>query len=87
VIWTVTKEVAMLLGVGTTAGLFLSVLSVLVLRAVSAPAPGISLYRPTADPVTLIAIAAFMGAVGVAAASLPAWRAATLDPLEALRRE
>ena len=57
------------------------------MRLVVAPAPGISIYRPTADPVALITIAAFMAMVGLAAASVPARRAATMDPLVALRRD
>jgi ABC-type antimicrobial peptide transport system permease subunit len=87
VVWTVTREVAVLVGVGTAVGLSLSLLAILALRAFSAPAPGISLYRPTADPAALFAIAAFMAAVGLAAASIPAWRAARMDPLSALRRD
>jgi putative ABC transport system permease protein len=87
VVWTVAREVAVLVGAGTGAGLFLSLLAILSLRAVVAPAPGLSLYRPSADPVALLAIAAFMAAVGVTAASLPAWRAARMDPLTALRRD
>ena len=63
VVWTVAREVAVLVGVGTAVGLSLSLLAILALRAVSAPAPGISLYRPTADPAALVSIAAFM-AVG-----------------------
>ena len=81
------RDVAVLVGVGTVVGLFLSLLAILALRAVAAPAPGISLYRPTADPVALVSIAAFMAAVGLAAASMPAWRAARMDPLMALRRD
>jgi len=87
VVRSVIGEVAVLVGVGTVAGLLVSLMTVRVLRAVSTPAPGVSLYRPTADPLTLISIAVFMAAVGVAAASIPAWRAATMDPLSALRRE
>lgn len=87
VVWTVTSEMAVLLGIGTSIGLILSMMTVLLLRAVSAPAPGISLYRPTADPVSLVAIAAFMGAVGLAAASMPALRAARMDPLKALHHD
>ena len=62
-------------------------LAILAFRAVSAPAPGITLYRPTADPVALLSIAAFMAAVGLAASAAPAWRAARMDPLSALRRD
>jgi len=87
VVWTVTSEVAVLLAVGTGIGLVVSLLATLALRAVSAPAPGVSLYRPTVDPLALAAIAAFMGVVGAAAASIPAWRAARMDPLTALRRD
>jgi predicted permease len=87
VVWTVTRGVAVLVGVGTAVGLSISLLAILALRVFSAPAPGISLYRPTADPAALISIAAVMAAVGLAAASIPAWRAARMDPLSALRRD
>ena len=53
VVWTVAREVAVLVGVGTGAGLTLSLLAILALRLVTVPTPGISLYRPTADPVAL----------------------------------
>jgi putative ABC transport system permease protein len=39
------------------------------------------------DPMTLIAVAALMGAVGVIAAWVPAMRASGVQPVEALRRE
>jgi predicted permease len=87
VVWSVTREVAALVGVGTGAGLILSLLAILGLRAAAAPAPGISLYRPAADPVALLAIAAFMAAVALAAAYVPARRAARMDPLAALRHD
>jgi predicted permease len=87
VVWTVAGEVAALVGVGTGAGLTLSLLAILALRAVTAPAPGISLYRPTADPVALLSIAVFMAVVGMAAACIPARRAARMDPLVALRHD
>jgi predicted permease len=87
VVWTVTKEVTAVVGFGTGLGLLLSVLAILAFRAVSAPAPGLTLYRPTADPAALIAIAAFMAIVGISAASLPTWRATRIDPLKALRRD
>ena len=87
VVSTVAKEVAVLVGVGTGVGLSISILAILALRAFSAPAPGVSLYRPTADPVAMISITAFMAVVGLAAASMPARRAAMMDPLQALRRD
>jgi hypothetical protein len=86
VVWTVAREVAVLVGVGTAAGLILTLLAILALRGVTAPTPGISLYRPTADPVALLSIVAFMAIVALAAACMPARRAARMDPLVALRR-
>jgi predicted permease len=87
VVWTVAREVALLVGVGTGAGLTLTLLAILALRAVTVTTPGISLYRPTADPLALCSIAAFMAMVGLAAAFIPARRAARMDPLAALRRD
>lgn len=39
------------------------------------------------DPTTLLGSIVVLAAVGVAAAAVPAWRAARLDPVEALREE
>jgi ABC-type antimicrobial peptide transport system permease subunit len=47
----------------------------------------ISVYRPNIDPVALLAIAAVTAIVGVAAAFVPARRAARMHPLVALRHE
>jgi len=77
----------MLVGVGTVAGLTLTLLVILALRAVTVPTLGISLYRATADPLVLLSIAAFIAAVGLAAAFAPARRAARMNPLTALRRD
>ena len=77
----------MLVGAGTAAGLVVSVIGIFALRAAAPPAPGMSLYRPTTDPLTMLAIAVFMAIVGLAAAALPAWRAARMDPLTALRHD
>jgi putative ABC transport system permease protein len=87
VVWSVVRGVVGLFGIGTALGLALSVLATLALRASYAPAPGVSLYRPTVDPVALLAIAIIMGFVGVAAAFVPARRAALIDPLVALRHD
>ena len=62
-------------------------MTIQALRVVTAPAPGISLYPPRADPVGLFFIAAFMVAMGLVAASMPTWRAVRMDPLTALRHD
>ena len=41
----------------------------------------------TNDPTTLVAVAVLMGAVGVIAAWVPALRASSVQPVEALRSE
>jgi predicted permease len=87
VVWTVVRGVAWLVGLGTVIGLGLSVLATLALRASVAPAPGITLFQPSVDPLALLALAGIMGVVGVAAAFVPARRAAATDPLVALRRD
>jgi ABC-type antimicrobial peptide transport system permease subunit len=46
-----------------------------------------TVYRPSIDPLALLAIAAVTALVGVAAAFVPARRAARMDPLAALRHE
>jgi len=87
VIWSVVRGVAGLIAIGTAAGVGLSVLATLALRASYAPGPGLSLYRPAVDPVALLSIVIIMALVGVAAAFVPARRAALTDPLVALRHE
>ena len=87
VVWTVVREVAVVLGIGTIAGLMVASLVILAFRAFSAPAPGIDLFRPTIDPTALLAIAALMVVVGLTAASIPTWRATRIVPLKALRRD
>jgi putative ABC transport system permease protein len=42
--------------------------------------------KPT-DPATYAGAAAILVAIGAAASAIPAWRAATGDPVEALRTE
>ena len=91
VVWSIARGVSRCsIGVGTGVGLVLSVLSTLAMRAASAPATGlgnISWYRPSVDPVALLTIAAVTTVVGLAAAFVPARRAARMDPLAALRHE
>jgi putative ABC transport system permease protein len=85
VIWTVAKEVAMLLGTGTAVGIGLTLVVVGVMASVEISTPGLSIYRPSVDVMAMLAIAVFMATVGVVAAFVPARRAARMDPLKALR--
>jgi ABC-type antimicrobial peptide transport system permease subunit len=91
VVWTVARGVAGLVGVGTGIGLALTVLVMLALRATSGSADigigNMDVYRPSIDPVALMAIAAMTALVGVAAAFVPARLAARMDPVVALRHE
>jgi predicted permease len=91
VIWSIARGVAGLIGVGTGIGLVLLVLVMLVMRAGSGSADigigSLSVYRPSIDPVALLAIAGVTAAVGVAAAFVPGRRAVRMDPLVALRHE
>jgi len=87
VVWNVTRGVAGLIAIGTALGLTLTMLATLALRSAYAPAPGVALYRPGIDPLALLTIAAVMALVGIAAAFVPARRAARTDPLVALRHD
>ena len=91
VVWSIARGVAGLIGIGTGIGLFLSILAMLAMRASSGSEDigigNISVYRPTIDPLALLAIAAVTAMVGVAAAFVPARRAARMHPLIALRHE
>jgi predicted permease len=90
VVWNVARDVGVLIGAGTGVGMVLSVLLILAMRGFQNPAPGvgnIEIYSPTFDPLGLLAIVAFIAMVGMAAAFVPARRAARMDPLTALRRD
>jgi ABC-type antimicrobial peptide transport system permease subunit len=91
VVSSIARGVAGLIGIGTGIGLFLTVLVMLVRRTSSGQEDigigNISVYRPSIDPVAMLAIAAVTALVGIAAAFVPARRAARMPPLVALRHE
>jgi predicted permease len=80
VLWLVIQHVLVLIGTGLIAGLLLSLLSV---HAVSSLLFGLSPY----DPATMLGAMIVLVTVSVAAGLKPAWRAAHVDPNEALRVE
>jgi len=88
VVGGVVREVAIVMGAGTGAGLAVSVIGMLILRRVGLSSDTIHFYYSVnIDPVALLAITAFMAIVGIAAACVPARRAANMSPLTALRHE
>jgi predicted permease len=90
VVWTVARDVAVLIAAGTGVGMVLSGLLILAMGRFSNPAPGLGsivIYSPTFDPLALLVVAVFIAAVGMIAAFVPARRAANMDPLTALRRD
>ena len=79
-LWLILRYVLVLVGSGLFAGLALSIVSV---RAVRSLLFGLSPY----DPATIISAALLLAAASVAAGLKPAWRAAHVNPTEALRME
>jgi ABC-type antimicrobial peptide transport system permease subunit len=79
VVQLVLGSTAAMLGVGVALGL---VLSVILNRVVASWAGGSS-----RDPLTLLAAASILVFVAGIACILPAWRAASIDPMRALRVE
>jgi len=80
VLWLVMRQSLALAGVGIAAGLSLSLLTT---RSVSSLLFGLSPY----DPATMLAAAAVLLLVSLASGLRPAWRAARVDPMVALRCE
>ena len=91
VVSSIARGVAALIAVGTGIGLFSTVLLMLAMRAGGGSADigigNLTVYRPSIDPLALLAIAAVTAAVGVLAAFVPARRAVRMHPLVALRHE
>jgi predicted permease len=80
VMWLVLGQASWMLVIGSTLGLILAYMTSLLLRTF--------LYDITAhDPWTMTAVTALLVAGGLAAAYIPARRAAMVDPMEALRTE
>jgi predicted permease len=91
VVSNIARGVAGLIALGTGIGLCLTLLVTLALRGSAGEGDigigNIAVYRPDVDPLALLAIAAITAGVGVAAAFVPARRAARMHPLVALRHD
>ena len=83
----VVREVAVLLAVGAGAGAALATVVILAMRSLNSPTIGFVAFSPRIDPLALVAIAGFIVSIGMAAAFVPARRAASMNPLSALRHE
>jgi putative ABC transport system permease protein len=80
-IWTgVIFEGAKLAGLGVLLG---SVGAVILTRFISQLLFGV----PALDPGTFISVGVILGAVAIGASWIPAWRAAEVGPMEAMRSE
>jgi predicted permease len=80
VLWVVLRESLIVIGAGILVGACLSLAGT---RLISSMLYGLSPH----DPFTLAAAAVLLLSVSVASGLLPAWRAAHVDPTEALRAE
>ena len=80
VLGLIMLEAAILLGIGLAAG---TVLALLAVRATATLLFGLK----ARDPETFVLSVALLAIVSLAASALPAYRAARMDPLNALREE
>ncbi len=80
VVRMIMSEVGRIVGLGVVIGILLAMGAT---RLVAAFLYGVQ----PADPVTMLSSGLLLAAVALAAAALPAWRAARLDPVSALRDE
>jgi predicted permease len=80
IVRTILREAIVLVGVGVLAGAGLAAATTRFIQAL------LFNLTPT-DPATFVSAAAALAVVGLAAAALPARRAARIDPLASLRRE
>jgi putative ABC transport system permease protein len=80
VLWLALRQMLILIGAGIAGGMFLSLAAA---RSVRSLLFGLSPY----DPATILGAAAVLAVVSLAAGLRPAWRAARVDPMVALRYE
>jgi len=80
VLWLVLKKAAFLLAIGLASGL---VASWFATRAIQALLFGIGRH----DPITILSVCALLAVSGLLAAMIPTRRAASIDPMQALRTE
>jgi predicted permease len=90
VVREVARDAAVVLGAGAGVGLTFALMVILTMRAFSNFSAGpanIDFHPPSMDPLQVAAIVAFVLVVGVIAAFIPSRRAASIDPLTAMRHE
>ena len=80
VLWLVLKKAAFLLAVGLASGL---VASWFATRAIQSLLFGVGRH----DPITILSVCALLAVSGLLAAMIPTRRAASIDPMQALRTE
>jgi ABC-type antimicrobial peptide transport system permease subunit len=90
VVRDVARDTAGVLGAGAIVGLAFALMVILAMRTFSHVSTGVAnidIYSPSVDPLQLLIIVGFVSLVGLVAAFIPSRRAASIDPLAALRHE